>query len=67
MMNHEDHEAEYYQEGDIQPERQVGRQPRYENEDTSPTSRRELMGWYCYGIAAEVFAVCGVGMYISLV
>jgi UMF1 family MFS transporter len=38
------------------------RSPRYEGEDVSPTSKRELMGWYTYGLAAEVFAVCGVGM-----
>lgn len=61
-MNHDDHEAEYLQEMDFDTEMHVGRKPRYENEDTSPTTRRELMGWYCYGIAAEVFAVCGVGM-----
>lgn len=27
---------------------------RYENEDTSPTTERELKGWYAYPIAAEV-------------
>lgn len=37
------------------------RPPRYASEDTTPTSRREILGWYSYGIAAEVFAVCGVG------
>ncbi len=37
------------------------RAPRYDDEDTSPTSEKELRGWYAYGIAAEVFAVCGVG------
>ena len=37
------------------------RPPRYANEDTSPTSQREILGWYAYGVAAEVFAVCGVG------
>lgn len=49
----------------MEAERRVGRKPRYENEDMSPTTKRELMGWYCYGIAAEVFAICGVGMYLS--
>jgi len=34
---------------------------RYENEDTSPTTKSELRGWYSYAIAAEVFAVVGVG------
>ena len=33
----------------------------YEGEDTSPTTAREIWGWYCYGLAAEIFAVCGVG------
>ena len=37
------------------------RVPRYDDEDTSPTTDKELRGWYAYGIAAEVFAVCGVG------
>lgn len=37
------------------------RPPRYAGEDTTPTSHREILGWYSYGIAAEVFAVCGVG------
>jgi UMF1 family MFS transporter len=37
------------------------RPPRYAGEDTTPTTRREILGWYAYGIAAEVFAVCGVG------
>ena len=34
---------------------------RYEGEDVSPTTSRELKGFYAYGLAAEVFAVCGVG------
>lgn len=38
------------------------RSPKYPGEDTTPTSKREIWGWYAYGIAAEVFAVCGVGM-----
>lgn len=37
------------------------RKPHYDGEDTSPTTTHELLGWYSYGIAAEVFAVCGVG------
>ncbi|KAF2839810.1 autophagy-related protein 22-1 [Patellaria atrata CBS 101060] len=36
------------------------RVPRYQDDDTRPTSKKELWGWYCSGIAAEVFAVCGV-------
>ncbi|KAI9374862.1 autophagy-related protein 22-2 [Aspergillus egyptiacus] len=43
-----------------------GRSPRYPGEDTSPTQRREIWGWYAYGIAAEVFAVCGVGSFLPL-
>jgi len=37
------------------------RVPLYDDEDTTLTTERELMGWYSYGLAAEVFAVCGVG------
>jgi len=37
------------------------RGPRYEGEDLSPTTAQELKGFYAYGVAAEVFAVCGVG------
>lgn len=37
------------------------RAPRYPEEDTSETAEREIRGWYCYSLAAEVFAVCGVG------
>ena len=39
---------------------------RYEGEDTSVTTPRELNGWYSYAIAAEVFAVVGVGKQMSL-
>ncbi|KAJ5698841.1 autophagy protein 22 [Penicillium macrosclerotiorum] len=42
------------------------RPPRYAGEDTTPTSHREILGWYAYGIAAEVFAVCGVGSFLPL-
>ncbi|OJJ32495.1 hypothetical protein ASPWEDRAFT_116914 [Aspergillus wentii DTO 134E9] len=42
------------------------RSPRYPGEDTTPTGRREILGWYAYGIAAEVFAVCGVGSFLPL-
>lgn len=41
--------------------RQDSRRVTYEGEDTSPTTSREIWGWYCYGLAAEIFAVCGVG------
>jgi hypothetical protein len=43
---------------------EYGRPRRYENEDTTPTSDRELKGWYSYGLAAEIFAVAGVGKYV---
>lgn len=35
--------------------------PRYPGEDTRPTSKREVLGWYTYGWAAEVFTVCAMG------
>ncbi|KAK5132710.1 hypothetical protein LTR08_008676 [Meristemomyces frigidus] len=36
---------------------------RYVGEDISTTTSRELRGWYFTGLAAEVFAVCGVGSF----
>lgn len=42
------------------------RKPRYEGEDVSPTTSRELRGFYAYSIAAEVYAVCGIGMDICI-
>ena len=38
------------------------RGPRYDGEDLSPTTNLELRGFYAYGLAAEVYAVCGIGM-----
>ncbi|TVY12654.1 Autophagy-related protein 22-1 [Lachnellula arida] len=42
------------------------RRPRYAGEDVSPTSSQELKGFYAYGVAAEVFAVCGVGSFLPV-
>ncbi|KAF2643756.1 autophagy-related protein-like protein 22 [Massarina eburnea CBS 473.64] len=42
------------------------RQKRYAEEDTSPTTTRELNGWYSYAIAAEVFAVVAVGLFLPV-
>lgn len=39
----------------------------YEGQDLSPTTDRELRGFYAYGLAAEVFAVCGVGTLASFI
>lgn len=44
----------------------VHREPRYEGEDTTETTEREIRGWYLYGLAAEVFAVCGVGSFLPV-
>ncbi|KAF2427568.1 putative MFS transporter family protein [Tothia fuscella] len=42
------------------------RHPHYPGEDTSPTTSHEIKGWYSYGLAAEVFAVCGVGSFLPV-
>ncbi|KAI9731691.1 MAG: Autophagy protein 22 [Cirrosporium novae-zelandiae] len=42
------------------------RHPRYTGEDTRLTSKKELMGWYAYSLAAEIFAVCGVGSFLPI-
>ncbi|RDL31761.1 Autophagy-related protein [Venustampulla echinocandica] len=44
----------------------IPRKPRYDGEDLSPTTSRELRGFYTYGVAAEVFAVCGVGSFLPV-
>ncbi|KAJ4305670.1 Autophagy protein 22 [Kalmusia sp. IMI 367209] len=41
-------------------------QSRYDDEDMSPTTPRELKGWYSYAVAAEVFAVVGVGLFLPV-
>ncbi|KAI1676520.1 hypothetical protein KJE20_13769, partial [Pyrenophora tritici-repentis] len=41
--------------------------PSYEGEDTSPTTERELKGWFAYPIAAEVFAVVAVGAFLPVI
>ncbi|KIW07428.1 hypothetical protein, variant [Verruconis gallopava] len=42
------------------------RRPRYVGEDTSATTQRELRGWYSYAVAAEVFAVVGLGSFLPI-
>lgn len=37
----------------------------YEGEDSRLTSQKELAGWYSYGWAAEVFAICAMGISYS--
>lgn len=39
---------------------------RYDGEDNRTTSKREFWGCYSYGLAAEVFTICGVGKTFSL-
>ncbi|KAL2441235.1 Autophagy-related protein 22-1 [Exophiala dermatitidis] len=45
---------------------QVAEEGQYEDEDTRPTSRKELWGWYSYGWAAEVFAICAMGSFLPI-
>lgn len=40
--------------------------PQFPGQDVRSTSRKELMGWYSYAWAAEVFVVCGVGSFIPV-
>lgn len=40
--------------------------PSYDGEDTRPTSRKELAGFYAYSFAAEVFVICGLGAFIPI-
>ncbi|KAL3469455.1 autophagy-related protein 22-1, partial [Aspergillus californicus] len=40
--------------------------PQYPGDDTRPTSKQELAGWYSYGWAAEVFTVCAMGSFLPI-
>lgn len=40
--------------------------PSYPGDDTRSTSRKELLGFYAYSFAAEVFVVCGLGAFIPI-
>ncbi|QSZ33567.1 hypothetical protein DSL72_005135 [Monilinia vaccinii-corymbosi] len=42
------------------------RAPRYPAEDTSPTTDRELRGFFCYGLAAEAFGICAIGSFLPV-
>ncbi|KAG6255089.1 Autophagy protein 22 [Claviceps purpurea] len=44
----------------------LGRVPQYVGHDARPTSFKELLGWYMYGFAAEVYVVCGIGSFIPI-
>ncbi len=32
----------------------------YAGEDTRPTSKREILGWYMYAFASETYVICGM-------
>lgn len=40
--------------------------PQFAGQDVRETSKKELMGWYSYAWAAEVFVVCGIGSFIPV-
>lgn len=44
---------------------EMGPQP-HEDEDVRNTSEKELAGWYSYGWAAEVFAICAMGSFLPM-
>ena len=48
---------------DVDPEEPGSSWP---GQDRSPTADREIYGFYCYGIAAEVYAVTGVGAFLPV-
>lgn len=52
-------------DGDPEAATHRGLKAEYPGEDTRLTSKNELAGWYCYGFAAEVFVICGMGTLIS--
>lgn len=39
---------------------------RYHGEDTRPTSKKELAGWYMYAFAAETYVICAISSFIPI-
>ncbi|RKF83948.1 Autophagy-related protein 22 [Golovinomyces cichoracearum] len=39
---------------------------RHERDKLTISSRKELVGWYMYSFAAEVFIICGIGTFIPI-
>ncbi|KAK2005098.1 autophagy protein Atg22 [Colletotrichum falcatum] len=39
---------------------------RYYGEDSRPTSKKELSGWYVYAFAAETYVICAIGSFIPI-
>ncbi|KAH9902302.1 autophagy-related protein 22-like protein [Xylariomycetidae sp. FL2044] len=39
---------------------------RYPGEDTRPTSKKELAGWYTYAFAAETYVICAISSFIPI-
>ncbi|KAK7418995.1 Autophagy protein 22 [Neonectria magnoliae] len=40
--------------------------PHHAGHDARPTSKKELLGWYSYAFAAEVYVICGIGSFIPI-
>ncbi|KAH7027368.1 autophagy-related protein 22-like protein [Microdochium trichocladiopsis] len=38
----------------------------YPGEDTRPTSKKELAGWYMYAFAAETYVICAISSFIPI-
>ncbi|KAI1868727.1 uncharacterized protein JN550_006302 [Neoarthrinium moseri] len=39
---------------------------RYQGEDSRPTSKKELAGWYMYAFAAETYVICAISSFIPI-
>lgn len=50
----------------LAPPEEAPARPAYPEQDTTPTSSRELFGWYCYAWASEPFIVSAVGTFVPL-
>lgn len=51
---------------DVEDDRYQPPRPQFAGQDVRETSKKELMGWYSYAWAAEVFVVCGIGSFIPV-
>lgn len=61
MEADDERDSSWGSDSDMGDQTDSAAETRFADEDTRPTSQKELWGWYSYGWAAEVFAICAMG------
>lgn len=63
-LSDQDLETAHWASSRRPPHRHIA--PTFPGQDTRPTSRKELLGWYSYAWAAEVYVICGISSFIPV-